>query len=111
MDNSEFQNVKTGAKRLADAHKSLNEIEQQLKTITTNSDIITQTIAEIKKERHATKTKNGLIKLGIGALFLVSSFLITCINYHSNQPITLVMYGLTSIGAVLLVWGLYDVIG
>jgi hypothetical protein len=99
------------AKHLADTNTSFDEIEKQLKLKTENHEQINTIIKTLKKIRYALKTKNGLIKLGIGALFLVVGFLITCINFHANQSFTFVMYGFTSIGLVLIFWGLVDIIG
>jgi len=62
-------------------------------------------------DKNSRKSKSGVIKLGIGAFLLLTSFLITCVNFHSNQPFTLLMYSLTTAGALLLFWGLYDLFG
>jgi hypothetical protein len=110
-NDEEWEKLYVFAKHLADTRKSFEEIENQLKLKTDNEETITEIIKRLKKLRHAIKTKSGLIKLGIGALFLVVGFLITCINFHSNQSFTLVMYGFTSIGLVLMLWGLYEIIG
>lgn len=110
-NDEEWERLYVFAKYLADTNKSFEEIENQLKQKTNDEATITDIIKRLKKVRHAVKTKSGLMKLGIGALFLVVGFLITCINFHNNQSFTFVMYGFTSIGLVLMLWGLYEIIG
>jgi VIT1/CCC1 family predicted Fe2+/Mn2+ transporter len=111
MKDEEWENLYVFAKNLADANKSFEEIEKQLSKKTDDSILIAEMLTQIKKVRHAVKTKNGVTKIGFGALFLISGFLITCINFHSNQSFTIVMYSFTSIGLILMFWGLYDIIG
>lgn len=60
----------------------------------------------LKKRRH-----RGFILGGIGSALLVIGFLLTVIFYHSGINFHFVMYGLTSIGAILLMAGMVDVIG
>jgi len=110
-NDEEWEKLYVFAKHLADTNKSFEDIENQLKQKTEDEANIADIIKRLKKLRHAVKTKNGLTKLGIGALFLVVGFLITCINFHNNQSFTFVMYGFTSIGLVLMLWGLYEIIG
>jgi hypothetical protein len=99
------------AKSLADNNVSFNEIEQQLSQKTTDAGLVTEITNQVKKVHYAVKRKHGFIKLGFGALFLVAGFLVTCINFHTNQSFTIVMYGSSSIGLLLVFWGLYDIIG
>lgn len=107
----QWENLYVFAKHLADANKSFEEIEKQLKLKTEDHLMITEMLTQIKKVKQAVKTKNGLAKLGFGAMFLFLGFIITVFNYHANQSFTMVMYSFTSIGLVLLFWGLYDIIG
>ena len=107
----EWEKLYALAKRMLDENMKFEEIENHLKLKTNNEEIINEIIRQLKRIRHAIKTKNGLSKLGIGALFLIGGFLITCINFHANQSFTLVMYGFTSFGLALMFWGLVDIIG
>ncbi len=99
------------AKNLSDSHISFNEIEKQLMQKTTDANLVTEITNQVKKVHYAIKRKNGLIKLGFGALFLLAGFLITCINFHTNQSFTIVMYSSSSVGLLLIFWGLYEIIG
>ncbi len=99
------------AKDLADHKHSFEEIEKQLSKKTDDSLVKAEIIKQIKKVQYAVQRKNGLTKIGFGAVFLVVGFLITCVNFHSNQSFTIVMYSTSSIGLLFIFWGLYDIIG
>lgn len=99
------------AKDLADHKISFEEIEKQLSTKTEDPLVRAEIIKQIKKVQYAVHRKNGLTKIGFGAVFLVVGFLITCINFHSNQSFTIVMYSTSTIGLLLIFWGLYEIIG
>ena len=111
MKDDEWESLYIYAKGLADAHKSFDEIETKLKQRSDDSLLIAEMLTQIKKVQHAVKAKNGRTKIGFGALFLFSGFLITFINYQANESFTIVMYSFTTIGLVLMFWGLYDIIG
>ncbi len=99
------------AKEQIDRNVSFSEIENSLKQKTNDLNLINEIIKQIKKAHYAVKRKQGLIKVLFGSLFLVVGFAITCFNFHSNQSFTIVMYSFTTIGLLLLFWGLYEVIG
>lgn len=99
------------AKELADSKVDFEEIEKQLLIKTNDSFIVTEIIKQLKKVQYAIRHKHGLTKIGFGGFFLIVGFLITCINFHTNQSFTIVMYSTSTIGLVLIFWGLYDIIG
>ena len=107
----EWEDLYLHAKNLVDRHISFPEIEKELLQKTNDEVLVADIIKQIKQVYYAVKRKNGLIKLGIASVFLVVGFLITCVNFHSNQSFTIVMYSFTSIGLFLLFWGLYEIIG
>lgn len=106
-----LENLYVLAKNLADKNVTFKEIQSQLLQHTSNAEIIAEIMQRIKKVQHAVKRKNGLVKIGFGVIFLLSGFFITCINFHSNQSFTIVMYSSTLLGLLLAFWGLYEVIG
>ena len=111
MKGEEWESLYIYAKSLADARKSFDEIEQKLKQRSDDQQLITEMLTQIKKVKNAVKAKNGRYKIGFGALFLFSGFLITFINYQVNESFTIVMYSFTSVGLILMFLGLYDIIG
>jgi hypothetical protein len=111
LKDDQWENLYVFAKNMADANESFDEIEKQLKCKTDDPIMVVEMLSQIKKVRHAVKTKNGIVKLGFGTIFLLLGFIITVLNFHANQSFTMVMYSFTTIGLILLFWGLYDIIG
>jgi hypothetical protein len=99
------------AKNLADNHVSFDEIEKQLLQKTTDESLVVEIIKQLKKIKYAIKRKSGVVKIIFASVFLFVGFFITCVNFHSNQSFTNVMFGFTTLGLLLLFWGLYEVIG
>ncbi len=111
QSDDQIENLYVFAKELADHNSRFEEIEKQLSQKTDDSKTIAEIITRLKKVKYAVSRKNGLTKIGFGAMFLVIGFFITCINFHSNQSFTIVMYSTSSVGLILIFWGLYDIIG
>ncbi len=101
----------TKALELNTAGKSNSEIESILKDNGADAIEIEAAISTVKKKVHKERSSAGVKKLGIAVLFLLAGFVITIFNFHSNQSFTVVMYSFTSIGLLLLFWGLYEIIG
>ena len=99
------------AKTLDDKHVSFSEIEKQLTNKTDDTILIAEIMKQIKKVHYAVKRKQGFVKLGFGTIFLLAGFFITVFNFHSNQSFTIVMYSSSSVGLMLIFWGLYEIIG
>lgn len=76
-----------------------------------NRELANEIVDQVRTIYYTKKRKSGLPKLALGCLLLVVGFVLTVINYHSNESFDLVMYGFTSAGLVFLFWGLYDVFG
>jgi hypothetical protein len=111
LNDDHWDELYTFAKELADRHVDFEEIEKQLETKTGDPLIRTEIIQRLKKMKYAIQRKNGLNKIGFGCLFLVIGFLVTCINFHANQSFSIVMYGTSIIGLVMIFWGLYEILG
>ncbi|MBL7828414.1 MAG: hypothetical protein JNJ57_17410 [Saprospiraceae bacterium] len=65
----------------------------------------------ISKEKHKRLFQRGIVCLGIGAALLVISFAINFLMFHSDQFSSVVMYALTTIGAVMMTKGMVDILG
>ena len=111
MKNEAWNNLYAFAKQEASISGNLEEVENKLRTKTNDQQLIDEILKDLKKERRTVKLNSGLTKLGIGGALLILGFLITCINYHSNTSFTIVMYGFTTVGLLLMFLGLYDIIG
>ena len=108
----QWEDLYVFAKDLHDNHRvSFDDIKDRLLQKTEDRTLAAEIITQLKKTHYAIKRKQGFLKLGFASLFLVAGFFITCINFHSNQSFTIVMYTSSSVGLVFLLLGLYDIIG
>lgn len=106
-----WESLYVHAKKLADQRMSYTDIEKQLLETETNPQLVSEIVKQLRQTRYAVQRKSGLQKIAFGSLFLVIGFLITCVNFHSNQSFSIVMYSFTSLGLLLIFWGLYDIVG
>jgi hypothetical protein len=93
--------------RLGDLDKIKKELELKSNDIELNEKVFVQ----FKKEFYAHKRKDGLSKIGLGSLIILTGFLITCLNFHANESFNFAMYGLTTIGICIVFWGFYKILG
>lgn len=106
-----WESLYVRAKRLEEASVSYSEIERRLSEQEDDAILVSEIVKHLRKTKYAIQRKNGLQKITFGILFLIIGFLITCMNFHSNQSFTIVMYSFTTVGLFLIFWGLYDVVG
>ena len=86
-------------------------IEKHLLQKTNDSILIAMVMREARKDHYATLRAEGFKLIGIGAALVFLGFFITFLNWESNKPFLLAMYGFTGLGASIVFWGLYKVIG
>lgn len=110
-NNGLYDNLKDLAIEYLNSGKDPDEIEKLLNQKTDDKLLLAVILKEIKKINHATNRKKGLQKLALAGILLFSGFIITCINFHYNQPFAAALYGLTAAGLVFMFWGLYNIIG
>ncbi len=86
-------------------------IEKHLLQKTDDIVLITVVIKEARNEYFAALRKEGFKIIGIGIVCIALGFLITLLNFDSNRSFTAAMIGFTSVGACIVFFGLYKVIG
>lgn len=96
-------------KRLSNV--SFENIEKQLFEKTQDPILTEKVMKLLKIDHYEKKRKSGVIKLVLGSFFLLSGFFTTVSFYHAGTSFTVIMYSFTTIGCMLLFWGLFDVIG
>jgi hypothetical protein len=96
-------------KRLSNV--SFDDIEKQIFSKTQDKLLTDKVIKLLKNDYYEKKHKSGFYKLLIGSILLLSGFFTTVCFYHSGMSITVIMYTFTTVGCVLLFWGLHDMIG
>ncbi len=109
--NNLHNNLKDFALDCLSSGKNFDEIEKLLLQKTNNTALVAEIIRELKIISHAAKRKKGLEKLALALVLLIAGFIVTCVNYHCNQPFSLALYSLTGAGMIFLFWGLYEIIG
>lgn len=72
---------------------------------------ITTIVDKIRTERYALRRKRGVKLLLLGGALLFSGFILTLLFVYNNQSIDYVMYGMTTAGIAILLWGIVDVLG
>ncbi|MFN3341756.1 MAG: hypothetical protein ACK40M_03610 [Flavobacteriales bacterium] len=70
-----------------------------------------ETLNKLKKEHLEKRRKRGVIFIAIGGICLFSGFLLSAILFHSNSSPAIPLYGMTSIGIILLLAGMADCLG
>lgn len=90
---------------------TFDEIKELLNKEGQDADLAYAVAKKVIADHYAERRKSGVNILIVGAVVIVSGFLITCINFHANESVTFAMYGLTSIGILIVFWGLYKIIG
>ena len=70
---------------------------------------VAQLMQEVKKLRAAKSTATGLIFILVGVVILLSSFVLSFMHVYSNQSLTFVLYGLTTVGILVVFFGLMKV--
>lgn len=59
------------------------------------------------KNARENRTKKGFKILAVGAFILFSGFITNLTMPISNAYYQFILYGITSIGVVMIIWGLY----
>lgn len=113
MNREEVQNdeLYLYARQLLERDSDFRYIREKLYERTGDKVLSDEIVDQVRDVYYAKKRKDGMAKLGIGCVLLIIGFVLTVINYHSNESFSLVMYGFTSGGLALLFWGLYDIFG
>ena len=72
---------------------------------------VNQLMQEVKKLRIAQSTSVGLGFILAGALVLFVSCMLAIMRFHSGSSLSFVLYGLTSIGILIIFIGLMKIFG
>lgn len=99
------------AYHLKEMGSTFDEVTIALSKLCEDKDLIDEVIKDVREKYYKTKRSEGMVKIGIGATLILIGFVITCSNFHSNQSFSFAMYGLTTIGIIVVFWGLYNIIG
>ncbi len=88
---------------------STEKIQSMLHEYGHDSETVEAVLKEFKRLKYAKRQFSGLILLGVGAVLGFISCLLTITNPVPSLYYW-VLYGLTSVAAILICWGLYFVL-
>ena len=99
------------AKKLFEQGKETDLIRHSLETKGADKETIDTVINQIKSLSYLKRRKRGFMLGLAGSVLLIIGFVLTVVFFHANVSIHFVMYSMTSIGAILLMAGLVEIIG
>jgi len=89
-----------------DAKLEPAEVEKKLQLDGLSEEIIAAYLREYKKEKYAARRFNGFLFAAIGGFLGLVSCLLSIFNSFP-QLYGIILFGLTSVGVLLVFWGLY----
>ncbi len=96
---------------LLERGENAQSIEKVLSEKTNDIVLIAVVIKEARNAYYAELRKQGFRLILIGCLTCITGFLITFLNFNTSRSIDLAMYGLTSLGLLIVFWGLFKILG
>jgi len=104
--NFPFHESLNTAKMLIDQNKDNAFIKAQLIQKGGDPTIIAEVMKQVKYIRNASRTKNGTYLILLGVFLLGLGFICCILLTGSGASIDFALYGLTALGAIILVVGL-----
>lgn len=91
--------------------KSIEEISSFFKSENLSEEEVTYIIADLKKAYYAKLRAKGFVYIGIGVFFLLFCFMILLFMSFDHPYFQYVLYGVTTLGASMVLYGLANVLG
>lgn len=76
-----------------------------------DTHVVPELMREVGKLRSSRNMSLGLAIVLSGALILLVSFIMAILRFHSNDSLSFVLYGLTSLGILVVFFGLMKIFG
>ena len=106
-----FEDYTTLASNLFKEGKDADSVRTELAGAGAAEDVIQSIISQLQSQNFLKRRKRGIAMGVTGSVLLLIGFVLTVIFFHSGVSINYVMYGLTSLGVILLMAGMVDVLG
>ncbi|MBL0341614.1 MAG: hypothetical protein IPP71_12135 [Bacteroidetes bacterium] len=106
-----LENLFNEAKALIAQGKETEYVRNILSQSGVDTNVIDTIINQIKSQQFLKRRKRGFMLMAVGSILLFIGFLLTVFFFHSGISIHYVMYGMTSVGVLLLIAGLVEVVG
>lgn len=108
MDNATIT-IHQKAKTWLDNGLNDQQIEHELLSAGTEARHIPDMLKEIKQLRNARKTSAGLMYILIGAVICLLSCILTMTSSYSQGNFAIVLYGFTTVGILIVFFGLMKI--
>lgn len=99
------------ASRMINEGSDTDKVKSNLLSLGADEVMVETIIRQAKALRHLKRRKRGFLIGTIGSILLVVGFFLTVIFYHYGINFNFVMYSMTSVGVILLMIGLIEIIG
>ena len=110
MESIHLSGFSTLANSLYKKGETFTEISMQLRLNGAPENVLEDIIGQLKKIHFSKKRNSGFLCCGIGVALIVAGCLLALLLYSSGN-IRFAMYGLTSVGVLLTLKGLADLMG
>jgi len=99
------------ANKLIETGKVTDDVRRTLGASGVDSETIEIIIHQLRSQQFLKRRKRGFLLGAIGSVMLLVGFILTVIFFHAGISFQYVMYGMTSIGVLLLIAGMVEVVG
>jgi hypothetical protein len=106
-----LEDLMSAAGKMIDEGLETDKIRHRLAGSGADENTIETIIHQLKAQIYLRRRKRGFLFGLAGTILLVVGFLLTVLFYHSGISIHYVMYGMTSVGVILVLVGMIDVLG
>lgn len=106
MENAPQNFYDLAQQMLLNGHRK-EQILDELQRKGAKQDVLEKITEHIIKHKSGKRLSNGFAALIIGALFLLSSFFLTLFASYTHFSTSFILYGLTTIGICVVMYGLY----
>ncbi len=72
--------------------------------------VIAETLCKLKLKIYKERKDRAVIMVVVGACILLAGFLATVFLFHNNHDFDVIMYGVTTIGMLVMGYGAYEVL-
>lgn len=87
----------------------VSQIQQILKKEGADEVILTEALCKLKLMIYKKKKSTAVIIMVVGAVILLLGFVLTVLLFKNDHSFDLFLYGFTTVGILLLGYGIYEV--
>lgn len=102
MTNSPFEKAVHFYSQTYDYEKTVNLLTNNGYDATSAQAAVDQ----LKQHHKIKQRKTGIVLAGIGSFLLIFGFILSIILQQANMSIDIALFGPTTIGVVVLIWGM-----